>query len=516
MLHELGRYSDALLTFDSAIAISPNNVEALFSRAAALNKLERYAEALSTCNQALLIRPDCAEAYSNRGIALAGLKRFEESLQSYDRAIHLIPNHAEFHYNRGIALGELKRFDEALQSNDRAIQLDPDHAKAYNHRGIALYGLKRFEEAVQSYDRAIQIKPDYAEAYSNRGNALDQLSRFAEGLENYDRAIQLQPDYADAYNNRSLSLLLSGKFDEGWKIYEWRKKVSWKTGARNYPQPEWSGEEDITGKTLFIHWEQGLGDTIQFCRYARFAEARGAKVILSVQDSLMRLLKDLSPTVEIVDSESTPAQFDYHATLLSMPFAFKTDATNIPAGIPYLHAEPERREKWKLRLGEQAFKIGIAWHASKRGTEIGRSFPIACLHGISKLPAVRLVSLQKDEGAENQGAERVTTLPEGMKVEFLGDDFDSGPDAFLDTAAVMENLDLVITADTSIAHVAGALGRPAWVALKQVPDWRWLLGRNDSPWYPTLRLFRQQSRDDWSSVFSAMEAELARMIDASR
>jgi hypothetical protein len=219
-------------------------------------------------------------------------------------------------------------------------------------------------------------------------------------------------------------------------------------------------------------------------------------------------LKDLSQTVEIIDSRSTPAQFDYHAALMSMPFACKTDESNIPADIPYLRAEPQLVEKWKLRLGDQGFKIGIAWQGSKQGVEVGRPFHVSWLLGISQLPGVRLISLQKGEGSE-----QLFALPDGMMVEKPGDDFDVGPDAFIDTAAVMENLDLVITTDTSIAHLAGALGRPTWVALTYVPDWRWLLDRNDSPWYPTMRLFRQQKNDDWTNVFAEMEAELSRMLE---
>jgi hypothetical protein len=328
-------------------------------------------------------------------------------------------------------------------------------------------------------------------------------------LQSYDSATRLKPDFADAHSGKSYLLLLLGEFNRGWQIYEWRKKdTANRGGLRSFSQPEWLGDENIAGKTLLIQCEQGLGDTIQFCRYAQLAEARGAKVIISTQDALMRLLKDLSPTVEIIDSSSTPANFDYHVALLSMPLAFKTDERGIPADIPYLRAEPDRAERWRLRLGDHGFKIGVAWQGSKLGTHFGKSFQVTWLRDISQLPSIRLISLQK-----NEGSEQVTTLPDGMKVETLGDDFDCGPDAFLDTAAVMENLDLVITADTSIAHLAGALGRPTWVALRLVPDWRWLLDRHDSPWYPTMRLFRQQTRDDWSSVFSAMERELTRMVN---
>jgi hypothetical protein len=394
-----------------------------------------------------------------------------------------------------------------MSSYDCALAIDPQNADAHYNRGVALQKMGRLEEALASYDQALRLSPDFAESHSARGTALSELGRFEAAIEDYDRAIELAPDYADAHSNKSLSLLLLGSFDPGWKVHEWRKKTFKRLGARTYPQPEWTGRQEISGKTLFIHWEQGLGDTIQFCRYAMLAEARGTKVILSVQDGLVRLLKDLSQTLEIIGSQSVPAKFDYHIALMSMPLAFKTDAGNIPAAVSYLRAEPERSVEWRTRLGDHGFKIGIAWHGSQLGTELGKSFPLNSLHGISKLPFVRLVSLQRHEGSEQLAA-----LPEGMKVETLGDDFDFGPDAFLDTAAVMQTLDLVITADTAIAHVAAALGRPTWIALKRVPDWRWLLDRPDSPWYPTIRLFRQRTRDDWTNVFCEMEGELTRML----
>ena len=508
-LQDLNQLEDAIESYENAIRIDPNYANAHYNRGIALQAMGRLDDALGSYDKVLELNPRDAEAYNNRGRVLEELDRLSEALTAYDAALLLRDNFAEIHSNRGNVLKKLGNLDAALDSYDRAIRLKPNYPEAHSNRGNALHELGRFEEALDSYNRAIQLKPDYVTAYANRGRTLFEMKRIEEALQSYDRATVLKPDFADAHSGKGYLLLLLGDFIKGWQAYEWRKKdAALKGGLRSFSQPEWSGADDIAGKTLFIQCEQGLGDTIQFCRYARLAEARGANVVLSTQDSLMGLLKGLSPTIEIIDSKSTPPKFDYHVALLSMPLALKTDESRVPADIPYLRADPDRIERWRLKLCGQGFKIGVAWQGSKLGTSFGKSFHVACLHSISQLPGVRLISLQK-----NEGSEQVMTLPDGMKVETLGDDFDCGPDAFLDTAAVMENLDLVITADTSIAHLAGALGRPTWIALKLVPDWRWLLDRNDSPWYPTMRLFRQPARDDWSSVFAAMEKELTRIVD---
>jgi tetratricopeptide (TPR) repeat protein len=490
-----------------AITLKPDFAAAYYNRGNALLDLKQPQAALESYDRAIALRPDYAEAFNNRSNAFLDLKQPQAALESYDRAIALRPDYAEAFNNRSNALRDLRQPQAALESYDRAIALRPDFAQAFSNRGNAMMDLRQPQAALESYDRAIALRPDFAQAFSHRGNALRDLEQPQAALDGFDKAIALQPDYAEAYQFKGLCLLLLGRFDEGWRHYEWRKQMVKPIGSKAYYQPVWLGQEDIAGKTLFIHCEQGLGDTIQFCRYVKLAEARGARVILSAQDSLMRLLRQLSPTVEIIGSRLVPLHFDYHIPLLSTPLTFKTDQNNIPAQIPYLRAEPDRVERWKDRTSQDGLKIGIAWQGSQAKIDLGRSFSVTHFSAISRLPNVRLISLQK-----NAGVEQLSDLPPGMKVETLGDDFDAGPDAFIDTAAVMESLDLIITSDTSIAHLAGALGRPTWVALKHVPDWRWQLERTDSPWYPTIRLFRQTSRDDWASVFAEMQMQLARRL----
>ena len=419
-LQDLNQLVGAIESYENAIRIDPGYANAHYNRGVALQALGRLDDALSSYDKVLELNPHDAEACNNRGRVLEELNRLNEALTAYDVALLLRGNFAEIHSNRGNVLKKLGNLDEALESHDRAIRLKPNYPEAHSNRGNVLHELGRFEEALQSYSRAIQFKPDYVTAYSNRGRALFEMKLIEEALQSYDHAIQLKPDFADAYFGKSYLLLLLGEFNLGWQIYEWRKKsIENRGGLRIFSQPEWLGDENIAGKTLLIQCEQGLGDTIQFCRYAQLAEARGAKVIISMQDALMRLLKDLSPTVEIIDSSSTPTKFDYHVALLSMPLAFKTDESSIPADIPYLRAEPDRVERWRLRLGDHGFKIGVAWQGSKLGTHFGKSFQVTRLRDISKLPGIRLISLQK-----NEGSEQVTTLPDGMKVETLGDDFD--------------------------------------------------------------------------------------------
>jgi len=414
------------------------------------------------------------------------------------RAIALDPESASTHYNLGVAQAQLGRHKEALASFDAAVALKPDYAEALNNRGNVLSDLTRPDDALASYDRALVSKPEYAEAHSNRGNLLASLGRIEEALAGFERAIALKPDYADAHWSLSLSLLQAGRWQRGWREYEWRKRKREPIAARDLPRPLWLGQDDLDGKRLFLYWEQGFGDTIQFCRYAKLAEAAGARVILSVQPPLRRLLAQLSPTIEFIRTDRIPDSFDYHAPLMSLQLAFATTAETIPAAIPYLAAEPERVEHWRRRLGEGGVRVGISWQGSTGKMDRGRSVRLSELYPLARIPGIRLISLQK-----NVGTEQLEDVPDGVSIETLGDEFDAGPHGFLDTAAVMESLDLVITCDTAIAHLAGALGRPAWVALKKVPDWRWLLQGSDSPWYPTLRLFRQREPGEWKPVFEA-------------
>lgn len=507
-LRDLNRLQDAVASYDRAIALRPDYVSAYNNRGNALASLEQFQEALESYDRAIELRPDYAMAFNNRGNVLLSLKQPEAALESFDRAIALNRAFAMAHNNRGNALLALDRLDGAIESFDRAIALQPTLAEAHNNLGRALLSLQSPREALAKFERALELKPDHAKAVCNRGNAFRALNQLEAAVECYDRAIEMKPDDALFIVNKALAKLLSGSFEEGWKLYEWRRQTEEMGEPRRYEEPVWTGAEDIRGKTLFVHWEQGLGDTIQFSRYARLAESRGAKVVFSVQDKLVRLMKTLSPTITVVGSTQRPRTFDYHISLLSLPLAFGTSERDIPADVPYLFAEPDNVKAWARRLGDDGFKIGISWQGNPRSkVDAGRSVGLGSFAVFSGLPNVRLISLQVMDGVE-----QLQQLPAGMRVETLGHGFDEGPDGFIDAAAVIANLDLVITIDTSIAHLAGALGRPAWVALKYSPDWRWLLGRSDSPWYPTLRLFRQELAGDWPRLFADMRRALGERL----
>lgn len=455
-------------------------------------------------DEAILPVPAAVQAHLNRGLALKGARRLGEALAAFEQALALQPECIPALVNHAALLSQLGRSQEALESSDRAIALRPDFVPALCNRGLALSGLDRPLDALASFDQALAIDPNFVAALGNRGKALQALNRPLEALAAYDRVIALQPEAAQAYLNASHTHLSLGQYEQGWALYEWRKKLPAPLGNRQFRQPLWLGAADIRGKKILLHWEQGLGDTIQFCRYAELVRARGAQVFLMVQGNLRTLLRTLKAEAQIVSDEQVPGDLDYHCPLLSLPLAFGTRVESVPANMPYLFPEPGRVARWRERIGGTGFKIGINWQGNKQSpADRGRSFPLNAIRCLSAVPGVRLISLQKGAGAE-----QMQSLPEGMMVEDLGVEFDRGPDAFLDSAAVMECLDLIITSDTAIAHLAGALARPAWVALQHVADWRWLTNRADCPWYPSLRLFRQKTPGRWDELFGAMRAEL--------
>ncbi|NTW52808.1 MAG: tetratricopeptide repeat protein [Chlorobiaceae bacterium] len=500
-LQKLGKFDAAVTSYDKAIAIRPDFAEAYYQRANALQELMLPEAALESYDKAIAIRPDNFKACSNRGVLLHKLRNLDAALESYDKAIAIKPDYYLAYTNRGVLLHELRKFDAALESYDIAISLKPDSADAYYNRGNALHELKRFGAALESYDKAIAIRPDFAEALSNRGNTLHELKQFDAAIESYDKAIAIKPDYPDACWNKSLALLTTGNFNSGWPLYEWRwKKENFTSPRRDFTSPLWLGNESLAGKTILLHSEQGLGDTIQFCRYVESVALSGARVILEAKPALGVLLKNLSGLSELVAGQGPLPDFDYHCPLLSLPLAFKTDLDSIPHPQHYLKSDPDKLLHWKNRLGKKTKpRIGLVWSGGVKHRHDGnRSIPLSTM--ASHLPeGFTYVSLQKEVRDIDRG-----WLESNKHILHFDDELED----FSDTAALCDLMEVVISVDTSVAHLNGALGNPTWVLLPFSPDWRWMIDREDSPWYPSMRLFRQQKPDDWSGAFEKLSSAL--------
>jgi tetratricopeptide (TPR) repeat protein len=503
-LKELNRMNEALVCYDKAIAIDPNYYLAYSNKGDALNELKRHEEALAYYDKAISIKPDYAEAYSNRGNTLQELKRFEEALAYYDKAVAIKPGYAEAYSNRGTALQELRRLEEALACYEKAIAIDPNYHLAYSNKGNALKESKRLEEALTYYDKAIAIKPDYAEAYSNRGTALQELRRLEDAIAYYDKAIAIKLDYAEAYFNKSLALLLSGDLTQGWELYEWRSKYE-KTHLihRNFTQPIWLGTDNMLGKTILLHPDQGLGDTIQFSRYAKLVKSLGARVIMETPKELLAFLSVLDGVDELIEEGKELPAFDYHCPLSSLPLAFKTELNNIPNSKAYLYVLPQKREEWAQRLGTKGKpRVGLVWSGNtEHKNDHNRSMMLKQL--LPYLPdGYDYVSLQKEVREVDK------EVLESSGIEHYEDELKD----FTDTAALCESMDLVISVDTSVAHMAAAMGKTTWVLLPFAPDWRWLLDREDSPWYESIKLYRQDESREWLPVLKRVRQDLSSKI----
>lgn len=479
--HQTGRLVEAEALYQKIIATDPNHSDALHLLGVVSADFGRHDQAVALIEQALKLRPDGYLYYSNLGNVLRAQGKYEEAVTRYEQAI----------------------------------AAKPDYTEAHSNLGTALLDQGKYEAAVASFERAIALKPDYAEASCNLGIAAVDFDRLEQAAGHFRRAITYRPDLAEAHYCLGQTLLREGNFEEGWPEYDWRWKLreyGWLRNIHgNFPQPLWNGEP-LNGRTLLVYGEQGLGDAFQFCRYIPDVAAMGGKVIFAAHPRIIRLigsLVGLTPNVTIVPMDKPPLPpFDLHSPLLSLPRILKVRLDEPSNHVPYLQAEAPLVEQWRQRLSQpEGLRIGIAWQGNPLGKiDRGRSLPLAAMAPLAAIPGVRLISLQQRDGLD-----QLDNLPPGMTVERLGADVDA-VGAFIDTAAIMANLDLIVTSDTSTCHLAGALGRPVWVALKKIADWRWLRDRSDSPCYPTMRLFRQPKMDDWDSVFQSMAALLGQVV----
>lgn len=462
----------------------------------------RPREALPYYQQVVAARPDLPEAVSNLGVSLADLGQHDEALAAYERALALRPDSADIHYNRANSLATLNRVGEALLAFEAALRLEPDFAQAWTNRGVLLRRLGHVREAFDFHRRALQLRPDSADVHSNYGLCLGSLGRVEEAIEHYDLALRMQPQNHGARCNRAQLLLLKADFRNGWVEYESR----WHLARARLPVcelPRWDGAP-LGGKSVLLRHEQGLGDTIMFCRYAALIPRADGRVVLECPKRLHRLLSTCAGIDALVERNSDTAGLAFAAPLLSVPGIFRTDLRSIPAAVPYLHAEPQRVEKWRKQLPKSGLRVGIAWQGNPEFPEDAmRSIPLQHFAALNGVADVHWISLQAGHGVE-----QIAAVSSRLKVHELGPELDVDG-AFVDTAAVMMNLDLIITADTAIVHVAGALARPVWLALNTGPEWRWLRDRDDSPWYPSARLFRQERFGGWDGVFARMRDALS-------
>ena len=495
-LHAAGRLHEAEQIYRQILATTPNHADSLHLLGVVALQSGHPQPALTHIDRAIALRPTVAAYHVNRANALLALCQVEAAIAAVRQALRLKRSSAEAHMTLGHALADAGQQDEAIAAYQQALRLKPDLIDAQNGLGLALRLAGRLDEAADALQQAVRRAPHDPQARGNLGGVLKELGRLDEAEMQYRDALSRHPQDAVLHFNLAVVLLLRGDFASGWDQYSWR----FKAGATRAPvppssQPEWNGEP-LGERRLLLRAEQGLGDTIHFCRYLPPVAAQGV-VTFEVQPGLQRLLAPLGvPLVAVGDP--LPA-FDVWCPLLSLPRLVAA----APAP-PYLTAETDRVAHWRERIGSHGRRIGITWQGNPTAAaERGRSIPLKEFLPLARVPGVRLISLQKHHGLDQ------LAQAGDLRIETLGDDFDSGPDAFVDTAAVMQSLDLVISSDTSIAHLAGALARPVWVALQHVPDWRWMLDRSDSPWYPTMRLFRQPTRGDWHGVFAAMARELA-------
>lgn len=536
LLGECGDFGAQEEQYRAILRLAPDNVDAQFNVANLLVRRQRLDEAVATFRRVLQYRPDFAAAYNNLGSALSELSAFEDGERCYRRALHLTPEFAEAHNNLGILLSKLGRTQEAEECLRRACRLKPSFPEPFNNLGDLLRANGRPDEAESYCREALRLRSDYPSAQLNLGNALRECGHFDqaefwylaalrsnphwaeannnlssllfdlgrpdEAIARYRKALSERPDYVDAHANLAITLLLAGQFEEGWQEYEWRwKQDKNKPYARAFDQPPWNGE-DTDDRVLLLHAEQGLGDTLQFCRFVPQI-ATNRRVLLEVQPPLVSLLAGM-PGVERVIAAGEPLpSFDLHCPLLSLPRVLGTTLDTIPAQIPYLKADPRRVGIWRERLRPlDGLRVGLVWAGNQAmGADRRRSLTLEQFFVLSDMADVHFVSLQK-------GAAANQTPPRGLLLHDWTDEISD----FSDTAALVEALDLIISVDTAVVHLAGALGRPVWLVNRFDRCWRWLLNRDDSPWYPTLRQFRQPYPGDWQGALRAIRTELQDLI----
>ena len=503
-----GKLDDAEACYRRAIALKLDYADPHYNLGNVLKEKGKISDAVNCFRLAIIIRQDYFEAYNNLGKALKEQGKLTESLAIYKKAIEIKPDNAIAYVNSGAIFQEQGDLEKAVTSFNHAIELDPNNAEGHSNLGVAILHQGKHEEAAAHCAHSIELKPDYTNAYYNQGVILQSQGKMVESIDSYNKVIKSKDAFtkAQAYLNRSIVFLLAGNFEQGWKEYEWRLRTK-DYESRVFSQPRWDGTP-LDGRSILVHAEQGYGDTIQFVRYLPLIREKSGYVIFECQKDLCRLLRNCAGIDEIIEKDpacGTSHQSDAQIPLLSLPGVFGTTLATIPSDVPYITIDREVVDQWQSRLKQDDnFKVGILWAGNPdHKNDRNRSCSLADFAPLADIPEVTFYSLQKELAS-------VETLdpPEGMKLVDMKDELND----FADTAGLISNLDLVISVDTSVVHLAGAIGRPVWSLLPFAPDFRWLLERDDSPWYPSMRLFRQSQPGDWYGVFERMKKELINNI----
>jgi len=501
-LKDTGQLDEAIAAYRQGAALNPDTPDAHFDLGNILMERGQNDEAVGAYRRAIVLRPDYADAHNNLGNALKGKGQIDSAILAYRQAVVFNRSDPDIHSNLGNALAEKGNLEEAIAAWRQAIALAPDRPEALFNFGNMMKDRGQLDEAIAAYRQAIALRPDYADAHNNLGTVLKDKGDLIEAIACYQKVLAINPGLPEAHGNLAQTLLVRGEFERGWEEFEWRWKCKDRPSPpRNFAQPEWDGSP-LEGRTLLLHTEQGFGDNLQFIRYLPLVAQRGGEIIVECYAELQRFFQQLNGRCRIVARGQALPNFDVHLPLLSLPRLFATNLTNIPKTIPYLHADAEETGRWQQRLaGYSAFtKIGLAWAGSPtHQNDRNRSILFAKLAPLIRMPGARFFSLQKG----NQAARELIDWSAELK-------------DFADTAALIANLDLVIAVDTAVVHLAGAMGKPVWTLLPFAADWRWLLEREDSPWYPSMRLFRQPALGDWDSVIKRVADELCRNPFARR
>jgi tetratricopeptide (TPR) repeat protein len=509
---DLNQYDQALADYDLALALNPLFPDAWLNRGTVLRELARNAEAIVSFDKAIALNTRNFMAYNNRANTLKELRRYDEPLRDYDKALSFQPNNALILSNRGTVLAQMKRYDEALANCDKALELQPNDPIAHIMRGNVLAVMKRYDEALASNEHAIALDPRCANAYLSHAAILWSLGRHDTALANCDRAIAAKPDDYDAKFTKACLKIVLGHWQEGWELLYGEKS---KRVAPRVARSLWLGTENLEAKVIVLHADQGLGDTIQCCRYVPMLEALGAKVIIEAPATLCLLLSTVSATASVIVRGHSLPPFDFHCPLSSLPLAFKTTTLTVPAKIPYLTTDPHKQKQSRDQLGVKTKpRVGLVWSSSGQMTTISkagiyrtiedccRNIPLSLFQRVIN-PAFQYFSLQKETLHTDKA-----TLDARNDIITCNNIIDN----FADTAALVSEIDLIISVDTSVAHLAGALGKPVWILFPYSHyNLVALPGQEHSPWYPTARIFRQPKPDDWESVIDRVIDELKKL-----